>query len=111
MNNIQTGQTNQMQMQMRKMDGTGEGQMKNQGMKEVMQNLSSEDQKTIQGLMQQIPQSDRMSVKDQLKSVDSSSMTNDQYMQTLLNILDPSSSSNSDNNKDKDNSILASLYA
>jgi len=108
MNVNPAGQTNQTQMQMRKMDGTGGGQRKGmgQGMQDVLQNLSTEDQEVIQNLMQSIPQDQKASIKDQLKSIDASSMTSGQYMQSLLNILNPTSTEDTQT----DDSTL-SIYA
>ena len=87
---IDTTSTQQMQQtQMRKMDGSGGGHGGGGGMKDVMQNLSSEDRVAVQEQMSALSQEDRINMQEQLKSVDSTTMTSDEYAQTLLDILDP----------------------
>ena len=83
--------TQQMQQtQMKKMDGSGGGQGSGgAGMKDVMQNLSSEDRVAIQEQMSALSQEERVDMKDQLKSVDATSMSGDEYMQTLMELLTP----------------------
>jgi len=57
------------------------------GMKDIMQNLSSEDRTTLRDQMQSLPKEDRIAMKEQLKEVDSTSMSSDEYFQSLLDIL------------------------
>jgi len=78
------------QMQMRKMDGTGGGQGKGAGMKDIMQSLSSEDQAMMKEQLGTMTMEERMSMVSQLKEVDKASMSSDDYAQTLLDILDTS---------------------
>ena len=78
------------QMQMRKMEGTGGGQGKGSGMKEIMQSLSSEDQAVMKEQMSSMSMDERMAMVSQMKEVDSSSMSGEEYTQTLLDILNQS---------------------
>jgi hypothetical protein len=57
------------------------------GMKDLMQNLSMEDRTTLRDKMQSLPQEERVAMKAQLKEVDASSMSQDDYFQSLLDIL------------------------
>ena len=87
MNVSGTGSMEQMQMQMQKMDGTGGGQGRG-GMKEMMQGLSAEDQATVKQELSSMSQEERMAMMSQMKEVDKASMTDEEYTQTLLDILD-----------------------
>ena len=87
MNVTGTDSTQQMQMQMRKMDGTGGGKGQGGGMKDIMQSLSAEDQTTLKNELQSMSMEDRMAKVSEMKEVDSSKMTDDEYVQTLLDIL------------------------
>lgn len=77
------------QMQMRKMDGSGSGQGQG-GMKDIMQNLSTEDRATLKEQLSSMSSEDRMSAVSKMKEVDSSSMSEKDFAQTLLDILDTS---------------------
>jgi len=91
---MQVGATGQMdQIQMRKMDGTGGGQGKggNNGMKDIMQSLSTEDRAALQEQMSTLSTEDRRDMIDQMKQVDSSSMSSEDYVDTLLSLFDTSS--------------------
>ncbi len=78
------------QTQMRKMDGSGGGQGKGGGMKEMMQSLSSEDQAAMKTEMSSLSMEDRMEKISQMKEVDKTKMTDEEYTQTLFDILDTS---------------------
>jgi len=78
------------QMQMRKMDGSGGGQGKGGGMKDIMSSLSSEDQTALKDQMSSMSMDERMSMVSQMKEVDKASMSDQEYAQTLLDILDQS---------------------
>ena len=82
------------QMQMRKMDGSGSCQGQGGGgggggggMKEMMQSLSVEDQTAMKEEMSTMSMDERMAMVSQMKEVDKSSMTDEEYTQTLLDIL------------------------
>jgi hypothetical protein len=83
------GYTQQMQTQMRKMDGSGggQGQGGGGGMKNIMQSLSPEDQTAMKDQMSSLSQTDRASMVSQLKEVDSTQMTSEEYTQSLLDVL------------------------
>ena len=77
------------QMQLRKMDGTGGGHGKGGGgMKEIMQALPQEDQDTLKATMSEMSMEERMSMVSQMKEVDKASMSDEDYVQSLLEILD-----------------------
>ena len=65
--------------------GGAQGQGQN-GMKDIMQNLSNEDRATLRDKMQSLPTEDRVAMKDQLKSVDQTEQSSDDYFQTLLDM-------------------------
>ena len=75
------------QMQMRKMDGSGNGQGQG-GMKDIMQSLSSEDKTAMKESMSSLSQEDRMAAVTQMKEVDAASLSAEDYTQALLDILD-----------------------
>jgi len=81
------GAMQQTQMQMRKMDGTGGGQGQG-GMKDIMQSLSQEDRTALKEKMSSMDQTQRKDAMAQMKQVDKSSMDSQQYTQSLLDILD-----------------------
>lgn len=80
------------QMQMRKMDGSGGGQGQG-GMKDIMQSLSTEDRATLKEQLSSMSQEERMATVSQMKEVDAASMSQKDYMQTLLDILNKSNTS------------------
>jgi hypothetical protein len=88
-----TGYTQQMQTQMRKMDGSGGGQGQSGGMRDIMQSLSSEDRDIIKTELSTMSQGERAEMVSQMKQVDSASMTSEEYTQTLLDLLDQDSTS------------------
>ena len=79
------------QMQMRRMDGSGNCEGKGGGggggMKEMMQSLSAEDQAVMKEEMSTMTMDERMTMVSQMKEVDKASMSDDEYAQTLLDIL------------------------
>ena len=82
--NVSSANNTYAQMQMGQMQGQGSGQ---NGMKDIMQSLSSEDRTTLREQMQSLPQEDRVAMKEQLKEVDKTNMSDDDYFQSLLDIL------------------------
>lgn len=78
--------TQQMQTQMRKMDGSGGGQGQG-GMRDIMQNLSTEDRNTIKEQLSSMSQEEKASMVSQMKEVDATSMSSEDYTQSLLDIL------------------------
>lgn len=75
------------QMQMRKMDGSGGGQGQG-GMKDIMQSLSIEDRTAMKESMSSLSQEERVAAVAQMKQVDVASLNDEDYTQTLLDILD-----------------------
>ncbi|WP_152183584.1 hypothetical protein [Sulfurimonas indica] len=75
------------QMQIQNMYGAGGGQGKG-GMKDIMQSLSSEDRSALKEQMSSLSQADKQSMVAQMKEVDATSMSSDEYAQTLLDMLD-----------------------
>ena len=77
------------QTQLRKMDGTGGGQGKGGGgMKDIIQSLPQEDQDALKATMSEMSMEDRMAMVSQMKEVDQASMSTEDYVQSLLDILD-----------------------
>ena len=103
----------QSQMQMRKMDGSGggvgnggpRGGGMGGGMGSIMQTLPSNDRTAIQEQMQSLSQTDRMAAVEQIKELDTSSMDTDAITQSIMDIINPTTSTQ------ETTSILASLYA
>jgi len=81
------GAMEQMQTQMRKMDGTGSGQGKG-GMKDIMQSLSMEDKMAMKSQLSFMSEEDRMAAISEMKTIDKASMNSDDYVKSLLDILD-----------------------
>ena len=74
------------QMQMRKMDGSGGGQ--GSGMKDIMKSLSTEDQIALKEQLGTMTMDERMAMVSEMKEVDKASMSDEDYVQSLLDILD-----------------------
>ena len=74
------------QMQMRKMDGSGGGQGQG-GMKDIMQSLSTEDRATLKEQLSSMSMQERMSAVGQMKEVDASALSAEDYTKALLDIL------------------------
>jgi len=81
------------QMQMGKMQGHGGGQGK--GMGAIMQSLPQEDRQAIREQLQNMSETDRMSAIDQIKQLDTASMSSDDLASSILDILNPDDSNNS----------------
>ncbi len=80
--------TNQMQqLQMRKMDGSGGGHEQG-GMKEIMQNLSTEDKNSLIEQLSSMDKDQRMQTVSEMKQLDASSMSAQDYTKALFDILD-----------------------
>lgn len=79
--------TSTSQMQMRKMDGSGGGHGQG-GMKDIMQNLSSEDKNSMIEQLSSMSKEERSEAVTQMKEVDASVMSSEDYTRTLLDILD-----------------------
>lgn len=79
-------QSNEMmqQMQMRKMDGSGGGQG---GMREMMQKLPEEERNAIKEQLSAMTQEERVAAVEEMKSVDAATLSSQDYMQALLDIL------------------------
>ena len=77
------------QMQMRKMDGSGGGQGKG-GMQDIMQSLSTEDQALMKEQLGSMTMEERMTAVSQMKEVDKAAMSDQEYVQTLLDLIDTS---------------------
>ncbi len=80
---IQSNGTMQ-QMQMRKMDGSGGGQG---GMRDIMQNLPEEERATIKEQLSAMTQEEKMAAVEEMKSVDATTLSSQDYTQALLDIL------------------------
>lgn len=96
-----TSQMQQMdQLQLRKMDGSGGGQGQGQGggMSDIMSSLSSEDRVQLQEQMSSLSPEDRQATMEQMKQVDSTSLSSDEYMDTLLDLISPSEDDENANN-------------
>ena len=77
------------QMQMRKMDGSGGGHGKG-GMQDIMQSLSTEDQALMKEQRGSMTMEERMTAVSQMKEVDKAAMSDQEYVQTLLDLIDTS---------------------
>ena len=89
---MNVGATGSMQqMHMHRM-GQGQGQG---GMKDIMQNLSQEDRTELRDKMSSLTQEDRQSMISQMKEVDATSMSSDEYAKTLLDMVGQATSTQS----------------
>ncbi len=99
MNVNASGSMMQMQtmMQMKKMDGSSQGNEQGgaNGMKSVMQNLSSEDRVTLQNELSNISSEDKSILKDQIKQIDASNMDSSAYLNELLSLINPTTNEES----------------
>lgn len=96
----QSMQQIQTQTRAHKMDGTGGGQGKGgaNGMKDIMQNLSSEDKLTLQDQLSQLAPEIRNDVKNQMKQIDGSSLDSSAYLEQLLSVINPMNLQEADSN-------------
>ncbi len=101
----------QYQNQMRRMDGSGggvgNGGPRGGGMGAIMQTLPSEDQSAIQEQMSSLSQTDRVAAMDQIRQLDTSSMSSDEVTQSIMDILNPTPTTSTQ----ESTSILGTLYA
>jgi hypothetical protein len=83
-----TSQMQQMdQLQLQKRDGSGGGQGKGGGMGDIMQSLSSDDKAQLQDQMSSLSPADRQAKMNEMKQVDSTSMSSEDYVDTLMDII------------------------
>ncbi|MDD2292318.1 MAG: hypothetical protein PHV52_08565 [Aliarcobacter sp.] len=82
-------QQTQMQTQMHKMDGTGGGQGKGgaNGMKDIMQGLKPTDRVALQEQLSAMSEDQRVAVKEELKAIDGTNLSSDEYLQSLLSAI------------------------
>lgn len=80
-----SGQMQQTQTQMRKMDGSGGGQ--GGGIKETMQALSPEDRTAVREQMASLSQTDRKTMKDQMSQIDITSLSSEDLGKTIMSML------------------------
>ncbi len=80
------GSMQQMQMQMRKMDGSGGGQGQG-GMRDIMQSLSTEDKNQMMEQLSVMSQEDRSKTVAQMKDIDATTLSEQDYTKALLEIL------------------------
>ena len=83
------------QMQMRKMDGSGGGHGKG-GMKDIMQSLSTQDQAIMKEQLGSMTMEERMAAVSQMKEVDKAAMSDQEYVQTLLDLIDTSNTNDAE---------------
>ena len=81
---IQSNGTMQ-QMQMRKMDGSGGGQG---GMRDIMQSLPEEERASIKEQLGAMTQEEKKAAIEEMKSVDATALSSEDYTKALLDILD-----------------------
>jgi len=96
MNVSGTGSMEQMQMQMRKMDGSGGGHGQG-GMKDIMQSLSSEDRTAMKEGLSSMSSDDRISTVVQMKEIDASTLSAEDYTQALLDLLNQTNTNDAEN--------------
>ncbi len=99
----------QTQMQMRKMDGSGGGQHGKggeNGLKDVMQNLSVEDRTALQDQLSAMSSEDKKIAKEQLKSVDATNLSSEDYLSALLSAMGTQSETSTSND-----SFITEVYA
>lgn len=100
----------QTQMQTRKMDGTGggHGQGGGNGLKDVMQNLSVEDRTTLQEQLSAMSDEDKKVAKEQLKSVDATNLSSEDYLSALWSAMNGTNTSTTTTNED---GYITEIYA
>ena len=91
---MQVNATNQMQQMHQMQMHKGQGQGGGKGMGQVMQSLSEDQRQDISQMLQSIPQEDRKDIVSQIKSLDVSSMSQDDLYNSIKDILNPTSSEN-----------------
>ena len=82
--------------QMNQVRGQGNGQGQGggpKGMGAVMKNLSQDQREEISSMLQSLPQEDRKSVVEQIKSLDVNNMSQDDLYNSIMNILNPQNDS------------------
>ena len=84
------------QAQIRKMDGSGGGQGKGGGMKDIMQSLSAQDQTVMKEQMSTMSMDERMAMMSEMKAIDKATMSDEDYLQSILDILDIENTNNAE---------------
>ena len=82
-------------MQQAHMYGAGGSGNGNGGMKDIMQSLSPEERTELREQMSSLSIEDRQKAMSQMKEVDQISMSEQDYFQSLLDILNPTKDNNS----------------
>ncbi len=83
-----SGAMNRMQMQqMGGGMGMGRGQGGGNGMRDIMQQLSPDQRTELKTQMQSLSESDRQSLVNEMKQVDSSTLSSDAYYETLMSMV------------------------
>lgn len=73
--------------QMRKMDGSCQGQGQGGGMKEMMQSMSPEDRTAFREKMSSLSETDRQTMKDQMAQMDTKNLSSQDLSQQLMSML------------------------
>ncbi|MCK9454801.1 MAG: hypothetical protein WCY51_04255 [Sulfurimonas sp.] len=81
---------------MRKMDGSG-GSQGQGGMKEIMQSLSTDDKNKMIEQLSSMSKEDRAETVAQMKEVDASTLSKQDYTKELLEILDKANTNKAEN--------------
>ncbi|MBS4068553.1 hypothetical protein [Sulfurimonas sp.] len=79
------------QTQMRKMDGSGGGQGQG-GMRDIMQSLPAEERNGMIEQLSLMSKEERMATVSQMKEVDATTLSSEEYTKTLLDILNKTDS-------------------
>ena len=69
--------------------GANSGKGAHKGMGNVMKNLSQDQRKDVSSMLQSMPQEERQSYIEQIKSLDPTSMSNDELYSSIMDILNP----------------------
>lgn len=88
----------QTQTQTRAMDGSGQGKGGNGGMKDIMQTLSTDDRAALQEQIISMNPEDKASMVSKMKQVDSASMSSEDYIKTLLDMFNKSTTNSTQTN-------------
>jgi hypothetical protein len=88
-NSMQMQQMHQMRMQ-----GQGQSGGHGKGMGKIMQSLTQDQREDISTQLQSLSQDDRKSMVDQIKALNTSDMSQDELYQSILEILNPQTQTN-----------------
>ena len=94
---VNSTQQSQYMHQMRMQKGQGQGGHRGNGMGQVMQSLPQDQRQEVSNLLQNMPEEDRKNAVNEIKNLDTQNLTQDELYQSIMDILNPTTASETEN--------------